>query len=180
MKTDVILHRNFHSSLVTIRSKDCYFDSYYLARAVDKCFENWLIIPSTQKLIDRLSHQFNMNEAELLDRVTNSDAESRNGLWIHPNLAIAFAKAVSEEFASWVKLQINWVYGDDVGSDTNENDLVSLLTSEVYYTKSDRAFIIRLRMIGNKMGIDLTDLKIAKYYSGLITAIYNDSMARFN
>lgn len=190
MPKNIIFHRNYKDSFVSIRAKDFYFNSHHLAHAAHQSFENWLARRTTRELIDRLSRSHNLPEHKLLERIEYSHVNPQKLLWIHPNIAIAFAKSVSENFVDWVKLQINWVHNEcdhvevdstgEIEDSGNDDGILMEIKTVKYDLKCDYYFTIRLKNIGYAMGVDLTDPQVAKCYPTLIGEVFKDSMARFN
>lgn len=64
---------------------------------------NWLELDSTDRYIEAMSLALKVGKSDLLEVKKGRSG----GTWLHPKLAVAFARWLSEEFAVWCDLQID-------------------------------------------------------------------------
>lgn len=64
---------------------------------------NWLELSSTDSYMSAMSNQLKVGKSDLLDVKKGRSG----GTWLHPKLAVAFARWLSDEFAVWCDLQID-------------------------------------------------------------------------
>ena len=64
---------------------------------------NWLELDSTVRYMDSMSSALKVDKSDLLDIKKGRGG----GTWMHPKLAISFARWLSDDFAVWCDLQID-------------------------------------------------------------------------
>lgn len=75
-----------------------------VAKRFGKKPAEWLRLPETVKYMGALGRHLNMGESHPLIRST----KGRNGAtWLHPKLAVAFARWLDMDFAVWADLHID-------------------------------------------------------------------------
>lgn len=103
-----VVHASFEG--VDFRFSDAgWFDATKAARKYGKRVQHWLDNAETQRYMSALATALNSrNSGYLIDR-----QRGRNGgTWLHPKLAVAFARWCSPEFAVWCDLQIDALIRD--------------------------------------------------------------------
>ena len=89
-------------------------DGWINATSVSKRFgkrpNDWLELPSTSEYLESLARHLNTGESGNLTRT----ARGRNGgTWLHPKLAVVFARWLSADFAVWCDMRIDaLLHGD--------------------------------------------------------------------
>lgn len=80
-----------------------WFNATAAAEKFGKLPANWLSLPSTDSYIDSMSRALNVGKSDII-----KTSRGRNGgTWLHPKLAVAFARWLSDDFAVWCDLQID-------------------------------------------------------------------------
>ena len=80
-----------------------WFNATAAAEKFWKLPANWLSLPSTDSYIDSMSRALNVGKSDII-----KTSRGRNGgTWLHPKLAVAFARWLSDDFAVWCDLQID-------------------------------------------------------------------------
>ena len=80
-----------------------WFNATSAAEKFGKLPANWLSLPSTDSYIDSMSRALNVGKSDII-----KTSRGRNGgTWLHPKLAVAFARWLSDDFAVWCDLQID-------------------------------------------------------------------------
>lgn len=64
----------------------------------------WLRLPESVKYMDALARHLNVGESHLLVRSTKGRS---GGTWLHPKLAVSFARWLDVDFAVWCDLHID-------------------------------------------------------------------------
>ena len=80
-----------------------WFNATAAAEKFGKLPANWLSLPSTDSYINSMSRALNVGKSDII-----KTSRGRNGgTWLHPKLAVAFARWLSDDFAVWCDLQID-------------------------------------------------------------------------
>lgn len=81
-----------------------------VARRFGKKPTKWLELPSTKSymaaLARHLSADIDVRESDI-KLVESSRVRGRSGTWLHPKLAVAFARWLNDDFAVWCDLHID-------------------------------------------------------------------------
>lgn len=80
-----------------------WFNATAAAEKFGKRPVNWLELSSTDSYMSAMSNQLKVGKSDLLDVKKGRSG----GTWLHPKLAVAFARWLSDEFAVWCDLQID-------------------------------------------------------------------------
>lgn len=81
-----------------------------VAKRFGKKPAEWLRLPDTAKYMDALARHLNVGESHLL---TRSSKGRSGGTWLHPKLAVSFARWLDVDFAVWCDLHIDaLLHGD--------------------------------------------------------------------
>lgn len=95
----------FHYQGQAVRFKsDGWISATDVAKRFGKKPAEWLRLPDTVKYIDALARHLNVGESHNLIRATRG----RNGAtWLHPKLAVSFARWLDMDFSVWCDLHID-------------------------------------------------------------------------
>lgn len=75
-----------------------------MAKRFGKKPAEWLRLPDTTKYMDALVRHLNVGKSHLLTMTTKGRGGST---WLHPKLAVAFARWLDVDFAVWCDLHID-------------------------------------------------------------------------
>lgn len=90
-----------------------WFNATEAAERFGKRVNDWLVLPGTKEYLEALARALQCNSSSLLNikRGGNQRTNTRNsgigGTWLHPKLAVAFARWLSTEFSIWCDFQID-------------------------------------------------------------------------
>ncbi len=86
-----------------------WFNATVAADKFGKRPVNWLELDSTDRYMASMSSALKVDKSDLLDIKKGRSG----GTWMHPKLAIAFARWLNDDFAVWCDLQIEKIiYGE--------------------------------------------------------------------
>jgi hypothetical protein len=85
---------------------DGWFNATEAAAKFDKRPNDWLRLPSTDDYIGALCRQLRSEKISLL-KVVRGGRHRPDGTWLHPKLAVPFARWLDDDFAVWCDLQID-------------------------------------------------------------------------
>ena len=111
-----IISADFNGTPVTLRN-DAYLNASAIAAHFGKRAQHYLDSDRTQEYIKALSDCFQSKAAKTafeekqLVIVKRGAPEAGGGTWLHPKLAIDFARWLSPEFAVWCDAQIEQILG---------------------------------------------------------------------
>jgi hypothetical protein len=95
----------FHYQGQPVRFKsDGWINATDVAKRFGKKPAEWLRLPDTAKYMDALARHLNVGESHLL--ISSTKGRS-GGTWLHPKLAVVFARWLDLEFAVWADLHID-------------------------------------------------------------------------
>lgn len=87
-----------------------WFNATAAAEKFGKRPVNWLELSTTDSYMSAMSSQLKVSKSDLLDIKKGRGG----GTWLHPKLAVAFARWLSDDFAVWCDLQIDKIiHGDN-------------------------------------------------------------------
>lgn len=92
---------------ITIRD-DGWFNATEAASKFDKKPAKWLELPSTKNYMAALAKAlgFDIRKSDI-KLVRTSKVRGQAGTWLHPKLAVAFARWLDDDFAVWCDCQID-------------------------------------------------------------------------
>lgn len=95
----------FHYQGQPVRfSSEGWINATDVAKRFAKKPAEWLRLPDSTKYMDALARHLNVGESHLLIRTS----KGRNGgTWLHPKLAVSFARWLDVDFAVWADLHID-------------------------------------------------------------------------
>jgi hypothetical protein len=119
-----LIKADFHSSIITFND-DGWFNATEVANHFGKRVDHWLANKETQDYISALNTR---NYGDLMQTKKGKNG----GTWLHPKLAIMFARWVSIDFAIWCDEQIeNIIHGNQNAIDWNMMRHSSKATNKV-------------------------------------------------
>lgn len=105
-----IIKADFDGSVVTLNS-DGWINATVIADANGKRVGDWVDLPSTREYVDRLNTRLSGN-------LIQAKRGRNGGTWLHPKLAVMFARWISVDFAIWCDEQIDEIiHGKPEASD---------------------------------------------------------------
>jgi hypothetical protein len=150
-----------------IRS-DGYICATELARGTRRFFGNWKVLKSTRTLIKLLSAKLQKSEQELIHIVIGGSGKTKQGAWIHPDLAVNFAQWISSEFALKVSEWINEWRKQSQNEHTFANEIGKLV--------SDRENINTESIIADSLAKKLNGQREVECESGIIDILTNSEI----
>lgn len=92
---------------ITIRD-DGWFNATEAAGKFDKKPAKWLELPGTKRYMQALAKAlgFDVQKSDI-KLVRTSKVRGQAGTWLHPKLAVAFARWLDDDFAVWCDCQID-------------------------------------------------------------------------
>jgi hypothetical protein len=102
MNTAIIPFR-YEGDMVRFNS-DGWINATEIAKREDRRLDKWISTQETQDYIRALGHH--LNTPEKGDLIKTQRGRS-GGTWLHPKLAVAFARWLSADFAVWCDLHID-------------------------------------------------------------------------
>ena len=97
--------REYQGHPITYRD-DGWFNATEAAAKFEKRPSDWLKLPSTEEYTSALCRQLRREKISLL-KVIRGGRNHADGTWLHPKLAVAFARWLDPEFAVWCDFQID-------------------------------------------------------------------------
>lgn len=94
-----IIKADFDGSVVTLNS-DGWINATVIADANGKRVGDWVDLPSTREYVERLNTRLSGN-------LIQAKRGRNGGTWLHPKLAVVFARWISVDFAIWCDEQID-------------------------------------------------------------------------
>lgn len=86
--------------------EDGWFNATEAAAKFDRRPGDWLKLPSTDDYLSALCRQLRREKISLLNVIRGGRNRS-DGTWLHPKLAIPFARWLDDDFAVWCDFQID-------------------------------------------------------------------------
>lgn len=97
--------RKYDGHVVTYRD-DGWFNATQAAAKFGKKPNEWLRLPSTDDYISALCRQLRNEKISLLKAIRQG-RDRPDGKWLHPKLAVHFARWLDVDFAVWCDMQID-------------------------------------------------------------------------
>ncbi len=95
----------FHYQGQAVRfNSEGWINATDVAKRYGKKPAEWLRLPESVKYMDALARHLNVGESHLLVRSTKGRS---GGTWLHPKLAVSFARWLDVDFAVWCDLHID-------------------------------------------------------------------------
>lgn len=93
---------DYNGHPITIRD-DGWFNATEAAARFGKKPTNWLTLPDADRYMKALARNLNVRESDLY---TTKPGRYGGGTWMHPKLAVVFARWLDDDFAVWCDGQI--------------------------------------------------------------------------
>lgn len=107
----LIPHKVDNGLVVPQRQSDGYINATAMCQAVSKRFNDYTTLASTREFAAELSSETGIPVSELIQTFKGGDL-SRQGSWVHPDLAINLAQWLSPKFAVMVSKWVReWLAG---------------------------------------------------------------------
>lgn len=95
----------FHYEGQAVRfNSDGWINATDVAKRFGKKPSEWIRLPDTAKYMDALARHLNVGESHHLTSATKGRG---GGTWLHPKLAVSFARWLDVDFAVWCDLHID-------------------------------------------------------------------------
>ena len=124
--TDIVKYE-FNKQLYSF-NLDGWFNATEAAKLHKKRLDHWLDTAETLDYIRALDEALTECESQILDTRKNGYVEASRaradrggGTWLHPKLAVAFARWLSAKFGVWCDLQIDGIIRSGIRAETNAN-----------------------------------------------------------
>lgn len=88
--------------------EDGWFNATEAAAKFGKKPHDWLRLPDTDNYLSALCRQLRSEKISLL-KVIRGGRNHSDGTWLHPKLAVPFARWLDDDFAVWCDLQIDQI-----------------------------------------------------------------------
>lgn len=105
MKSLPFITLNYEGHAINI-TNDGWFDATTAAAKYGKKPVKWLELPETQRYMAALARLLNVRKSDLYK---SKPGRFCGGTWLHPKLAVAFARWLDDDFSLWCDLQIEEV-----------------------------------------------------------------------
>lgn len=120
----LIIASDFNGNIINF-NQDGWFNATQVAATFDKRIDHWLENKETQEYISIL------NTRNYGDLIITKRGKYGGGTWMHPKLAIFFARWLSADFAIWCDEQIEGIiFGGRAAQQLKESELIKMLVSE--------------------------------------------------
>lgn len=113
-----------------------WFNATEAAKRFAKRLDHWLDNAETLEYIQALDATLTGKDSEIVDtrnpgyvKTSKARADRGGGTWLHPKLAVAFARWLSAKFGVWCDLQIDSIIRNGIRAEGNV-DLLPLLLRE--------------------------------------------------
>ncbi|MDP3348220.1 MAG: KilA-N domain-containing protein [Hydrogenophaga sp.] len=100
-----LVSKVYQGHTVTYR-EDGWFNATEAAAKFGKKPHDWLRLPDTDSYIGALCRQLRSEKISLL-KVIRGGRSRPDGTWLHPKLAVPFARWLDDDFAVWCDMQID-------------------------------------------------------------------------
>ncbi len=98
---------DYNGHPITIRD-DGWFNATEAAARFNQKPNEWLRLPSTERYMEALGRALGFDAGKSRIRlVSTSKTRGHAGTWMHPKLAVAFARWLNDDFAVWCDCQID-------------------------------------------------------------------------
>lgn len=189
-----IIKQDFQGYGVSFNN-DGWINATEAAKRFNKRPVDWLALPTTKSYLFVLAKALNINpdvrksHFGLVRAVKGGNNKNNQGTWLHPKLAVAFARWLSDEFAVWCDITIDNLIRSKTVIYTNEQ-IIKLLTLEEADTWEKRfidsfyralARVTNTRYLGHNKGTPIVFAKITKewvYEVVLPDYVYQSAKAR--
>jgi hypothetical protein len=105
-----IITRTYQDHAISYNAEG-WFNATDAAAKFDRKPAKWLELPSTKSYIKALEKAlgFDTQKSDIKKLVKTSKVRGQAGTWLHPKLAVAFARWLDDDFAVWCDMQIDGI-----------------------------------------------------------------------
>lgn len=122
-----IIQQDFQGQMHSFNA-DGWFNATEAAKRFGQKAHEWLRLPSTERYMEALSKALGGKEGfSRFDLVRVQRGSRSPGTWLHPKMAVAFARWLSDDFGVWCDLQIDSIIRNGIRAEGNANLLPLLL-----------------------------------------------------
>ncbi|CAM3953552.1 KilA-N domain-containing protein [Delftia tsuruhatensis] len=138
MTMNSIIKQDFEGHLYSFNEAG-WFNATEAAKRFSRKPSHWLELPGTAGYIAALAKALRFDagfsgikgDRERGELVRTSKVRGQAGTWLHPKLAVAFARWLSDDFGVWCDLQIDAIIRSGIRAEGNANLLPLLLRDSV-------------------------------------------------
>lgn len=99
---------------------DGWFNATEAAKRYAQEAHEWLRLPSTKSYMDALGRALGFEPGKSrINLVRTSKVRGQAGTWLHPKMAVAFARWLSDDFGVWCDLQIDAIIRNGIRAEGN-------------------------------------------------------------
>lgn len=121
-----IIKYDFEGQLYSF-SLDGWFNATEAAKQFGRRPNDWINLPSSQSYMAALGRAIGLDTGKSGSKLVRTEtARGRAGTWLHPKLAVAFARWLSDDFGVWCDLQIDAIIRNGIRVQGSA-DLIPLL-----------------------------------------------------
>lgn len=166
LMSNKIIPVNFQGYEISFNN-DGWINATEAAKRFDKRPNDWLALQSTENYLSALAKALNISVTGKTGNglVKTKIGGNSQGTWLHPKLAVAFARWLSDEFAVWCDMQIDNLIRN--GKDWKTSRRESALG---YRAMSDAVLLVR-QALGKEVK-PYHFMNEAKLINGIMTGIY--------
>ena len=122
-----IIKQDFQGQMHSFNA-DGWFNATEAAKRFGQKAHEWLRLPSTERYMGALAKALGGKEGfSRFDLVRVQRGSRSPGTWLHPKMAVAFARWLSDDFGVWCDLQIDSIIRNGIRAEGNANLLPLLL-----------------------------------------------------
>lgn len=110
---------------------DGWFNATEAAKKFNQKAHEWLRLPSTERYIEALGKALGFEAGKSRSKLVSTEtARGRAGTWLHPKMAVAFARWLSDDFGVWCDFQIDAIIRNGIRAESNSYLLPLLLQDQ--------------------------------------------------
>ena len=101
---------------------DGWFNATEAAKRFEQEAHEWLRLPSTKSYMEALARALGFKPGKSRFELVRTKRGGRDaGTWLHPKMAVAFARWLSDDFGVWCDLQIDSIIRSGIRAEANTN-----------------------------------------------------------
>ncbi len=125
-----VIKFEFRKQLYSFNS-DGWFNATEAAKKFNQKAHEWLRLPSTERYTQALGKALGFEAGKSRSKLVSTEtARGRAGTWLHPKMAVAFARWLSDDFGVWCDLQIDAIIRNGIRAETSSYLLPLLLQDQ--------------------------------------------------
>ena len=125
-----IVKYEFNKQLYSF-NMDGWFNATEAAKRYGKEAFEWLRLPTTNTYMEALGNALGFEPGKSRFGLVRTQRGGRSpGTWLHPKMAVAFARWLSDDFGVWCDLQIDAIIRNGIRAEGNANLLPLLLRDQ--------------------------------------------------